>query len=853
MSFKLSPIHKTLDLEMNVVQRLLILPLLLISGALKAQSVVFNANPISINNFNKAAYRISGTCVGIQSGMPIILRSGATPLMTSYPITCSSGEWSVLYNFTAFPDGNLTLNAYLPHLTQKPVNTAPGVFNKDTSPPVLRFSVVQKRLTRFNQAAYSLNGICGGADGRVVLVRVVGTGMSNELIATPLCTSGRWTVTMNLTTLPDGPLTFKAASTDAAGNSAAAQAPRLLKGPLFVSDLKGNDSNSGSRSEPLKTLMAAHSRVGPGVEVRILEGVYRETLFVTTHGTLSEPISWVVEDKSRTYFTGADLIKEIRDEGGGNYSFDYPHTFGSSCVEKNSRGEPLLAHPCSIFYEVSGRAEQVIINDQRLEQVLSLSDLSPGKFYVAQTMSAGNIVHHKARIYLRARVGEDLPGLVRLGGLQASVRPYVVRVMANHNHFDGFHIKYAANLAQQGALALEYKSENGMVTFYEGNVVSNARVEKTSGDGASFSGRRVVVRDSVFSDNESVGISGGGLSDSLFTRNKVIGNNTHKYHSGWQAGGVKICWSKNLEFTENLFEKNIAGPGLWLDISVDNVKISQNVFNENEEVGIHYEISTRANITDNLIVRNGTNPSGGSWGIDGGISLSSSNHSVVRGNLFIDNRENIQFRDMGSSQEFDKGKPTHHFIVYRNRITELYEEPVIGQDPNWKSIKSNFEIWSHDNLIENNYFLSRVRPHGNGVRQFPHIVGWFSNLDARLWPTPKPSLVVAPAARVDWLNKFVSLSIAPGPLENLKIKFVGNRYSAHRQDYATEWGVTRNFGPQWYSEKYFNLNESQRNLGIFVGETTLSEEQILLEMQQRLSTMSPFLRSYAHLLTTMYY
>ena len=549
---------------------------------------------------------------------------------------------------------------------------------------------------------------------------------------------------------------------------------------------EANDANSGtSPTQPLRTLQAAHSKAQPGTTIRIGPGVYRQSLTITKSGTAELPIRWWVESPSQTVFTGADVVPVVNRVSSTLYSFPFNHVFLGWITKLNSKGEPMRAHPDDQYHELLGRSEQVIVDDQLLKQVLSKDEITNGSFYVSASES---------RIYLRHSTDRDLSQLATAGRVQTSTRGEIIALKASYNQLHGFHVKYAASRAQLGAIAVHD-------WYSEGNVLAGLWVERVNGDGVSINGKRLVLRDSVLSDNGSVGLSGGGLDQAAIVRNKILRNNTERYSSGWQAGGAKICWSKNSLFAENEFSENIAGPGLWLDISAHDIEIRHNVFHKNDEVGLHYEISWNANIHDNLFVRNGVVPTNESWGINGGLSLSSSHSSRVVHNLFVDNFENLQFREM-------------------YRTTEVF-------DANWRDI-GDIEIWNHTHTIEGNYFLNRT--------DRLHIAGWFAVTDKRHWPAS--SLMSLP-------NRPVPDPAGKGPLENLSLTFSGNRYSA-----LSPTATAIRWGPTWanYLEQYPNTSVAQQHLGIFPTESIVQSPTLLAEMKSELSKMGTFMAQYSALM-----
>ena len=559
-------------------------------------------------------------------------------------------------------------------------------------------------------------------------------------------------------------------------------------------DPNANDSNSGlSIEQPLKTLQAAHSKVKPGDGVNIGPGIYRQSLTITKSGTPDKPIRWLVRQPLSTLFTGADIVPAVTRDPSGVYSFPFPHKFLGWCGDPdakgtrilNSLGEPMRSHPCNPYHELRGRAEQVIVEGVLLKQVLKIpSQLGSGEFYVSP---------NDQKVYLRDRFDRDLTTLAAQSLVETSTRATVVSLSdASYNYLQGFNIKYAANPAQLGAVMIQGNNTDN-------NVLRQFKIEKVSGDGLSMNGKRHVVANSIFADNGSVGVSGGGLVQLAFLNNKVIRNNTKRYSSDWQAGGMKVCWSRDSLFRENLFEENYGGPGLWFDISVDFVEIDHNIFHKNDQVGLYYEISTNPIIHDNLMIGNGHRSESRAWGADGGLSISNSYGAKVFRNIFVDNKENLQFREMF-------------------RTTPIFNS-------GWTS-PGKVEIGGHHNEIRDNYFLSRNRK--------PHVAGWFNVTDARHWPSTSVSRP---------LNRPVPTATGKGPLENLALNFTGNKYS------KTDVGVPAViWGPSWsYREQYPTVADGHRFLGIFATEQELPATNMLPVIRTQMLTMGPFISSYVGL------
>ncbi|WP_079474169.1 right-handed parallel beta-helix repeat-containing protein [Marinococcus halophilus] len=75
---------------------------------------------------------------------------------------------------------------------------------------------------------------------------------------------------------------------------------------LYVST-DGNDSNDGSRSDPLRTLDAASEQTEPGMTVYVRGGTYEEPLEVAESGSSSKPITFEAYEDEEVILSGSSL------------------------------------------------------------------------------------------------------------------------------------------------------------------------------------------------------------------------------------------------------------------------------------------------------------------------------------------------------------------------------------------------------------------------------------------------------------------------------------------------------------------------------------------------------------------
>ncbi len=510
---------------------------------------------------------------------------------------------------------------------------------------------------------------------------------------------------------------------------------------------QASDSGDGSAVHPWRTIAKAAEMAGPGDTVIIRAGTYRETVVAKTSGTAQSPIIFEAAPGAHVVLTGADHLTGWQQLSGGRpvYQVPWPHRFiGWS---KN------MAHPDDEYHRLIGRCEQVAVDGYLQRQVLTADQLAPGTFFadisnqVLQVWDAG---------------GRDLNKVF----VEASARQEIFRVEGDYVQLHGLHFRFAANMAQRGAVVLS-GSHDGL---------EDCTLEEMNSSGATFSGEHQVVRRCIFRDNGQLGFGANGAHDLLFTECLVENNNTKGFSRGWEAGGDKLVLCRGAVLERSRFVQN-RGNGIWFDIGNEQCVVRQCLIADNEDSGIFNEISYGLHAHDNVIVGNGFAATDGAWGAQAGISLSSSPDSLIERNLILGNREGLDFRE-------------------QTRTT-----PRIGG-------KGEVPVWNHDQSISRNIIA---------FNRDAQIWGWFDMKDGREWPAKineQPTAQVGDASKFgDIAGDYAAKARDGQPenltLEKLKFSFVENDYFAAADEGWFNWGVT------WGRHKsYVNLADFQGALGI---------------------------------------
>jgi len=514
-------------------------------------------------------------------------------------------------------------------------------------------------------------------------------------------------------------------------------------------DPKAKDDGPGTPEQPWKSIARAAETVAAGDIVTIRGGTYRELIVVRKSGTTEHPIRFEAAPGARVVLTGADSLlgwkKVERDEPV--YSIRWPHRFITWSRH--------MTHPNDEYHRLIGRCEQVAVEGYLLRQVLERSQLSPGSFFVdtsnqvLQVWDAGNRDVNKVLV-------------------EGSVRQEILRVEGEYVQVHGLHFRYAANMAQHGAVVLAGAND----------VLEDCLIEDMNSSGATFAGLQQTVRRCTFRDNGQIGFGANGAHGLLFTECLVENNNTKGFERGWEAGGNKLVLTRDAILDRCQFVRN-RGNGIWFDIGNEHCTVRQCLIADNEDSGIFYEISYGLQAHDNVIIGNGFAVTPGAWGAQAGIAVSSSPDCVIERNLIIGNREGFNFRE-------------------QSRTT-----PRIGS-------KQERAIWNHDEMIRHNIIA---------FNRDAQIWGWFDVRDNRHWPSDATANSRGSSPPESTKAREVKQQPTGLTLPELRLRFEQNVYFPGPGQGCLEWGVT------WgRHQSYPTLEAFQTALGLDVGSRVLDPQ-----------------------------
>jgi parallel beta-helix repeat protein len=270
-------------------------------------------------------------------------------------------------------------------------------------------------------------------------------------------------------------------------------------------------------------------------------------------------------------------------------------------------GACLPAHPRC------GNPEDFFFDDRPFVHVARRRDLGPGRYFF-------DYIGH--RIYFT----DDPAG-------------HTVETSVSRSAFHG----PASNVTIQDLVIEKYAVPDQMGAIGDqqpgtGWTVENNEVRWNHGAGIFASTGARVLHNYVH-DNGQLGIGGAG-DDILVEGNEIASNRNYSgTDCGWECGGLKFSSTNRLTVRANRSHDN-AGAGLWTDGDCINTLYEGNTVVAND-VGIFHEISYRATIRHNTVLRNGEPAEGDLWLWNAQIQISTSQDVDIYGNTVeVDSRNN---------------------------------------------------------------------------------------------------------------------------------------------------------------------------------------------------------------------
>jgi len=402
---------------------------------------------------------------------------------------------------------------------------------------------------------------------------------------------------------------------------------------LYVDVVNGNDSNPGTESAPFQTIAKsvavaeANNQNSIGTHVYINPGLYHENINLTgNQQDTALPETYEAATPGTVLITGADQYTNWTQSSGNSSIYSTPWTYNFGLC-------PALTGQAPPQTDIVLRREMVFIDGTSLEQVLSMSQMLEGTFYVDDSGQ---------QLYIWPPSGTNLSA----ADVELADRPQLWNI-SNKNGvvLRGLTFEYSPDCKGQGSVdVINTTSQN--ILFDTDNFLWN------DAGGLHFSqASNYTVENVISNHNGAVGME---MYDTL---NALVQNTTADYNNwrgeqgeyfDWAEGGINPYGLSNGTFTNINTDWNFSAGIHWdtnfANINASNVNARNNVFHglqlERNTGPMNLTSMTVCNNANEALTANGTTTSAG------GVTLRDS-EGVTLANSFIYGNGNTQLNVIG--------------------------------------------------------------------------------------------------------------------------------------------------------------------------------------------------------------
>lgn len=479
----------------------------------------------------------------------------------------------------------------------------------------------------------------------------------------------------------------------------------------YVDGTNGSDSNPGTQQKPFQTIIKAvsvaqaNTQRGLGTRVTVNPGTYRESITMNqTPGKTTLPITLEAATDGTVVISGADVWAGWQVYGPNNQIFTHtwPYQWGF-CTDSALPPGQTLQH-------IVLRREMIFVNGEHLTQVLSLSDMQQGTFYVSESSQTA---------YIWPASGTD----VGTATIEVAVRPQLLTAYGETNLvFRGLNFQYASS-CRSVQPAVNFSASNNILLDSDNFVWNNAVGARFDHD------TYITVQNSKANHNGEVGWVAYKAKYELWDSDEGSYNNWRGAQGANYAlttQGADFLLTHNSTFTGLRTLYNQAHGVHWdtdaLDVTVDSLLSSNNYRSaaviEASEGPVTIENSQ---LCDSNIADNNAN---------GGMNLTGASNVTLTGNTIFNNRTS-QIMVTGSSggisvKNWETGQLYQVFneytiatgnIVVGTGNQQVIQDGYLTKDwPTFAStLTSDYNTWW--NASDSNSFTVPV-PKGDSVLNF---------------------------------------------------------------------------------------------------------------------------------------
>ena len=386
-----------------------------------------------------------------------------------------------------------------------------------------------------------------------------------------------------------------------AGTTVGSAAYPVPSGAVVVSP-SGSDSAAGTASAPLATIKRAIQVASSGSTIVLRGGQYHETVVVPSNKRLTIQ-SWPSE---AVWMEGSVPVNGwVADGGrwrhdGWTVDFDTSPTYTRGAPD-NTASSWSFVNPS---YPMAAHPDQMWLAGFPLRQVGSLSQVTADSFY-----------HDRAanRLY----IGADPAGRE----VRASDLVRAVSLRSDNSVVRGIGIRrYSPSVPDMGAVTLESP----------GDMLEHVVVSESATTGVNVSAVNVTLRNVHVTRSGMLGMAAVYADGLLVDKARSDDNNTERFNMSPVSGGIKIGRSRGITVRNGVFARN-HGPGVWMDESVYDTRITGSLMIDNAGHGTSLELSSKAVFAGNRVVRSGRD----------GIKVNNTSDVQIWNNTFTGNGRSL--------------------------------------------------------------------------------------------------------------------------------------------------------------------------------------------------------------------
>lgn len=332
---------------------------------------------------------------------------------------------------------------------------------------------------------------------------------------------------------------------------------------------------NGTSARPYATLQSAVDAAATGSTIVLRGGTYAEEVTVPSGKKLTiQPAP-----NEAVWLDGSSAVTGFTASGSSWYVPNWSHDFDSSPTYSKGSADgtsanwtwinpssPMAAHP-----------DQVWIGGKPLSEVSALNKVTAGTFFVDTATD---------RLYVGTNPSS--------GEVRASKLTKALSIRGEGTVVRGIGVRgYATSVWMMGTVTVEAA----------GSRLEDVTIYDNATTGVYVSAANVTLSRVTTARNGLMGVGASTADNLTLERVLSVENNRENFNLSPVSGGTKITRSRGVTILDSAFLRNNA-PGIWIDESAYDVKITGTDSIGNAGHGVSLELSQKVLFVDNLVKDN---------------------------------------------------------------------------------------------------------------------------------------------------------------------------------------------------------------------------------------------------------